>query len=72
MLKKVEKIIADGNPAKIDEVLLESYRKNLANRIVQVDRGESWEYHIGASDEDVLLWLCVMLGDCIFVEGTSS
>eukprot|EP00956_Cyclotella_meneghiniana_P039231 scaffold167904_cov56-Cyclotella_meneghiniana.AAC.1 len=39
MLKKVEKIIADGNPAKIDEVLLESYRKNLANRIVQVDRG---------------------------------
>ena len=34
----MEKIIADGNPAKIDEVLLESYRKNLANRIVQVDR----------------------------------
>lgn len=39
MLKKVEKIIGDGNPAKIDEVLLESYRKNLANRITQVDRG---------------------------------
>jgi len=39
MLKKVEKIIGDGNPAGIDEVLLESYRKNLANRIVQVDRG---------------------------------
>lgn len=38
MLKKVEKIIADGNPAKIDETLLESYKKNLANRIVQVDR----------------------------------
>jgi len=39
MLKKVEKIIESGNPAKIDDVLLESYRKNLANRIVQVDRG---------------------------------
>ncbi|EED91580.1 methyl transferase-like protein [Thalassiosira pseudonana CCMP1335] len=39
MLKKVEKIIQDGNPAKIDEKLLDSYKKNLANRIVQVDRG---------------------------------
>eukprot|EP00970_Alexandrium_tamarense_P008520 scaffold1625_cov192-Alexandrium_tamarense.AAC.39 len=38
MLKKVEKIIQDGNPAKIDEKLLDSYKKNLANRIVQVDR----------------------------------
>ena len=38
MLKKVERIIAEGNPAKIDETLLESYRKNLTNRIVQVDR----------------------------------
>lgn len=39
MLRKVEKIIEEGNPAKIDETLLESYKKNLANRIVQVDRG---------------------------------
>ncbi|KAL7543977.1 hypothetical protein ACHAXR_013457 [Thalassiosira sp. AJA248-18] len=39
MLKKVEKIIEDGNPAKIDDTLLDSYKKNLANRIVQVDRG---------------------------------
>lgn len=39
MLKKVEKIIEDGNPAGIDEKLLDSYRQNLANRIVQVDRG---------------------------------
>lgn len=39
MLKKVEKIIDDGNPANIDETLLDSYKKNLANRIVQVDRG---------------------------------
>lgn len=40
MLKKVEKIIIDeGNPAKIDEKLLNSYKQNLANRIVQVDRG---------------------------------
>jgi len=39
MLKKVEKIIADGNPAGIDEALLESYKKNLSNRIIQVDRG---------------------------------
>lgn len=38
MLKKVEKIIKEGNPAGIDETLLESYRKNLANRIIQVDR----------------------------------
>ncbi|KAL7512651.1 hypothetical protein ACHAXN_010735 [Cyclotella atomus] len=39
MLKKVESIIQAGNPAKIDETLLESYRKNLTNRIVQVDKG---------------------------------
>mmetsp|Transcript_41425 Transcript_41425/g.88284 ORF Transcript_41425/g.88284 Transcript_41425/m.88284 type:complete len:342 (+) Transcript_41425:94-1119(+) len=39
MLKKVEKIIAAGNPDNIDDQLLDSYRKNLANRIVQVDRG---------------------------------
>mmetsp|Transcript_29224 Transcript_29224/g.47974 ORF Transcript_29224/g.47974 Transcript_29224/m.47974 type:complete len:342 (-) Transcript_29224:1382-2407(-) len=39
MLKKVEKIIAAGNPDKIDETLLNSYKKNLANRVVQVDRG---------------------------------
>eukprot|EP00804_Cyclotella_cryptica_P016336 CCRYP_009897-RA/>CCRYP_009897-RA protein AED:0.18 eAED:0.18 QI:86/1/1/1/1/1/3/307/317 len=39
MLKKVEKIIGDGNPLGIDEKLLESYKMNLANRIVQVDRG---------------------------------
>lgn len=39
MLKKVEKIIDEGNPAGIDDKLLTSYRQNLANRIVQVDRG---------------------------------
>lgn len=39
MLKKVEKIIADGNPAGIDEKLLASYKTNLANRMTQVDRG---------------------------------
>ena len=39
MLKKVEKIIAAGNPDKIDEKLLNGYKQNLANRIVQVDRG---------------------------------
>lgn len=39
MLRKVEKIIEAGNPDNIDEKLLESYEKNLANRIVQVDRG---------------------------------
>lgn len=38
MLKKVEKIIDEGNPAKIDEKLLNGYKQNLANRIVQVDR----------------------------------
>ena len=38
MLKKVEKIIDSGNPDKIDEKLLTSYKQNLANRIVQVDR----------------------------------
>jgi len=38
MLKKVEKIIDNGNPDKIDEKLLLSYKQNLANRIVQVDR----------------------------------
>ena len=38
MLKKVEKIIDNGNPDKIDEKLLMSYKQNLANRIVQVDR----------------------------------
>eukprot|EP00573_Skeletonema_grethae_P005163 CAMPEP_0201696804 /NCGR_PEP_ID=MMETSP0578-20130828/8338_1 /ASSEMBLY_ACC=CAM_ASM_000663 /TAXON_ID=267565 /ORGANISM="Skeletonema grethea, Strain CCMP 1804" /LENGTH=311 /DNA_ID=CAMNT_0048182835 /DNA_START=106 /DNA_END=1041 /DNA_ORIENTATION=- len=39
MLKKVEKILADGNPAGIDEKLLTSYKTNLGNRITQVDRG---------------------------------
>lgn len=39
MLKKVEKILADGNPAGIDEKLLTSYQTNLGNRITQVDRG---------------------------------
>lgn len=39
MLKKVEKIIEEGNPSGIDETLLGSYKQNLANRIVQVDRG---------------------------------
>ena len=39
MLKKVEKIIAAGNPDKIDEKLLNGYKQNLANRIIQVDRG---------------------------------
>ena len=38
MLKKVVKIIDSGNPDKIDEKLLLSYKQNLANRIVQVDR----------------------------------
>lgn len=38
MLKKVEKIIDEGNPAGIDEKLLNSYKQNLTNRIVQVDR----------------------------------
>ena len=38
MLKKVERIIDNGNPDKIDEKLLLSYKQNLANRIVQVDR----------------------------------
>jgi len=39
MLKKVEKIIGAGIPDNIDEKLLTSYKQNLANRIVQVDRG---------------------------------
>ena len=39
ILKKVEKILADGNPAGIDEKLLTSYQTNLGNRITQVDRG---------------------------------
>mmetsp|Transcript_29240 Transcript_29240/g.53457 ORF Transcript_29240/g.53457 Transcript_29240/m.53457 type:complete len:340 (-) Transcript_29240:167-1186(-) len=39
MLKKVEKILDAGNPDNIDEKLLTSYKQNLSNRIVQVDRG---------------------------------
>lgn len=39
MLKKVETIIENGNPDKIDEKLLMSYKTNLANRVTQVDRG---------------------------------
>ena len=38
MLRKVEKILDEGNPAGIDQKLLDSYKNNLANRIVQVDR----------------------------------
>lgn len=39
MLKKVETIIDSGNPDKIDDKLLVSYKSNLANRVTQVDRG---------------------------------
>ena len=39
MLKKVETIIDNGNPDNIDEKLLSSYKTNLANRVIQVDRG---------------------------------
>jgi sarcosine/dimethylglycine N-methyltransferase len=39
MLKKVETIIAGGNPYNIDDKLLQGYKVNLANRITQVDRG---------------------------------
>ncbi|KAL7549607.1 hypothetical protein ACHAWF_013481 [Thalassiosira exigua] len=39
MLKKVERILGEGNPKGIDEKLLDSYKKNLAERIGQVDRG---------------------------------
>ena len=39
MLRKVETIIAGGNPDNIDENLLQSYKVNLSNRITQVDRG---------------------------------
>lgn len=40
MLRKVERIIASGNPDGIDDKLLDSYKKNLENRITQVDRYE--------------------------------
>lgn len=39
MLKKVDSIVANGNPDNINEKLLQGYQSNLANRMVQVDRG---------------------------------
>jgi len=39
MLKKVETIIANGNPDNINTKLLQGYKVNLANRITQVDCG---------------------------------